>query len=482
MEPRETPEPGRDPQRWSQGWRRTGLGTGMLAYPVITATGVAQYTSGAAELTGHLLVAAFCVCYLLALSAVGRGHRRTPALAYAVLTALFLATLPFARAYAFFLATVIVSFAALRWRRHAALIVGAGALAAIVVPWAVRPWHEGPGWMEAVALVFTALTVYAFGELAQSHRSLVEARAEVARLASQAERDRIARDLHDLLGHSLTVITVKSGLARKLAASGSPRAVDEITEVEQLSRRALADVRAAVTGYREVTLAGELARGRELLRAAGVAADLPTATDAVSPDRQELFGWTVREGLTNVVRHARASRCTVEVTATSVEIRDDGAAAPAPASGTGGNGLAGLRERVAQAGGTVDAGPARPRGWRLRVTVPEGPVTRRASGAAEGPEAAGVPAVPARPAIPGTPEALAPDQTPETRRTPEACSAPAAGACEGVEIPVTPGTWEAGEATRATGGVGATGGIGVEAPVADVPAPPDAQSRKGGSV
>jgi two-component system, NarL family, sensor histidine kinase DesK len=143
-------------------------------------------------------------------------------------------------------------------------------------------------------------------------------------------------------------------------------AVDQITEVEELCRRVLADVRAAVSGYREVTLASELARGRELLRASGITAHLPTATDVVGPEHQELFGWAVREGLTNVIRHARARSCQVRVSASCVEIIDDGQGSTAAP----GNGLRGLRERAAAVGGGVDAGPVQPAGWRLRVWVP----------------------------------------------------------------------------------------------------------------
>ncbi|MFI0223512.1 sensor histidine kinase [Streptomyces lydicus] len=283
------------------------------------------------------------------------------------MTALFLAALPFARTDAFFLCAVIVSLAAVFVRRYVALTVATCALASLVVPCLVRSWHSDPGWGQALAIVFTSLTVYAFSEIARANRSLVEARAEVARLASEAERARIARDLHDLLGHSLTAITVKSGLARRLAASEGSHALPEISEVETLTRQALADVRAAVSGYREVTLVNELARGRELLRASGIMADLPTATDVVDVSQQELFGWVVREGLTNVVRHARASRCTVTLSALEVEVRDDGVGSPAP----DGNGLSGLRERVSAAGGRVQAGPVSPRGWRLRVLLEE---------------------------------------------------------------------------------------------------------------
>jgi two-component system sensor histidine kinase DesK len=237
-------------------------------------------------------------------------------------------------------------------------------LGAIIVPWAVPSWESGPGWVQAIMIAFTVLLVYAFAEIARANHTLIEARAEVARLASEAERNRIARDLHDLVGHSLTAITVKSNLARQLAADESSPALREITEVEALSRQALADMRAAVTGYREVTVAGELAVGRELLRASGVTADLPTAADAVGTDNQELFGWAVREGITNVVRHAHATRCTVILSPSQVLVVDDGVGGLAPA----GSGLVGLRERVAAAGADIEVGPIRPHGWSLRVS------------------------------------------------------------------------------------------------------------------
>jgi two-component system, NarL family, sensor histidine kinase DesK len=115
-----------------------------------------------------------------------------------------------------------------------------------------------------------------------------------------------------------------------------------------------------------VTLTGELATGRELLRAAGIAADLPRAVDMVSACHQELFGWIVREGLTNIVRHAHASACAVRLSSSSVEIVDNGTGGPAEP----GNGLSGLVERVAAVGGVLDAGPVRPCGWRLLVRLP----------------------------------------------------------------------------------------------------------------
>ncbi len=161
---------------------------------------------------------------------------------------------------------------------------------------------------------------------------------------------------------------MKAGLARRLAERGQPeRALREIGEVERLSRRTLADVRAAVSGQRDIRLANELATAREMLRAAGIAADLPPSVDIVDPTLSELFGWVVREGITNVVRHSRATKCTVTLEPGAVEITDDGlGASPNPGPGSG---LTGLGERVASAGGTLTAGPAA-RGFRLRVEVP----------------------------------------------------------------------------------------------------------------
>ena len=339
---------------------------GLLGYVGAAAAGVAQYSSGAAAVAGYAILVAFCGCFLAIALSVGRlfGLRFLwPLLgALAVLT---VAEMFFAQGFAFYLFAALAVPVVGRLQRRAAPLVAAAALAAFVVPWAVPSWHEGPGWGPTISIVFTALSAYAFTEIVSANRALHEAHAEIARLASETERNRIARDLHDLLGHSLTAITVKAALARRLAPSDREASVREIGEVEELSRQALADVRAAVFGYREVTVAGELARGKELLRASGVTADLPTATEVIDPTHQELLGWAVREGLTNVARHARATRCTVTLTPSVVEIVDDGVGGPA----TSGNGLTGLHERVTAAGGTVEAGPISPRGWRLLVSL-----------------------------------------------------------------------------------------------------------------
>ena len=358
--------------RWTRGWRAAALLAIPLVYLIYVAVSVRQNSYGVAAVAGYLLLAAFAACWLVTpfvLPQGGTSGRRFWAW-YALLVALTAAEIPFARAAGFVLCVFLTLLTVARLGVRSAPIVAAMALAALLVPIAVGPWHVSLAKSFAdvtpVAIPVVALVMAGVMQIVRSNQALAEARAEMARLAAENERIRIARDLHDLLGHSLTTITVKAGLARRLGPTNPAGAVDQVTEVEELCRKALTEVRAAVSGYREVTLASELARGRELLRASGITADLPTATDVADPAHQELFGWAVREGLTNVIRHSRARSCQVRVSASCVEITDDGQGSTAPP----GNGLSGLRERAAAAGGGVDAGPAQPAGWRLRVWVP----------------------------------------------------------------------------------------------------------------
>jgi two-component system sensor histidine kinase DesK len=352
--------------RWASGWRQAVFPGIFLFYLAATANGIEDHSGGWVSLVGYVVLALFASCYIRALPQAFGGGQPGFWRWYLAMVALFLVEIPIAHEGAFVMITYIavLTFSALGNR---AIPVAAGlVLLATFGPAAVPSWHTGVDTDAGVSIALVSLAMYGFFQVIRANRALSEARAEVARLATESERSRIARDLHDLLGHSLTTITVKAGLARRLSASDPDRAAGEIAEVEALARRSLADVRTAVSSYREVTLTGELASGRELLRAAGLEVEFPGSTDVVRDDLHELFGWVVREGLTNVVRHARASGCRVTLTDDSVEILDDGLGGEA---GQGGAGLVGLRERVAAAGGTVEAGPTR-QGWRLRVEVP----------------------------------------------------------------------------------------------------------------
>lgn len=354
-----------------RGWRRAVLIGLPLIYVAYVAGAVAQYSRGASAVAGYAIVAAFCGCFIALAVLESRGPIVPPLFwsLYAVLAVLFAAELPFARAPAFVLGIYLTMIAVARLGARAMPIVVALTAGAIFVPAAVPSWHQhlssAINNFTPIAIPVVAILTLVVVRSVRDSIALAEARAELAHLAAQNERFRIARDLHDLLGHSLTTITVKAGLARRLGPTDPDRAIEEIAEVEALSRQTLTEVRTAVSNYREVTLAGELARGRELLRASGVTVDIPTAIDVVDLAHQELFGWAVREGLTNVARHARATICTVTLTASEVQISDDGVGGSASC----GNGLAGLRERAAAAGGLVEAGPLHPRGWRLRVAL-----------------------------------------------------------------------------------------------------------------
>jgi two-component system, NarL family, sensor histidine kinase DesK len=201
---------------------------------------------------------------------------------------------------------------------------------------------------------------------------LDRARAELARTAVAAERERFARDLHDLLGHSLSVIAIKAELAGRLLPDAPDRAASEVADLETVARSALREVRDAVSGYRRPTLEGELEGARMALAAAGIIAEIEHGTDALSPEVEAVLAWAVREGATNVIRHSGARRCEVRVHGAGgeveVEIVDDGRGAGETSAC--GNGLEGLRERADAVRGRLEAGRAATGGFRLAVSVP----------------------------------------------------------------------------------------------------------------
>lgn len=240
------------------------------------------------------------------------------------------------------------------------LLVWAPLLQVVVPSWPNTLYVDLP-------IATASAAVFGLASVVKRNRALASAHEELKSLAVEQERARFARDLHDLLGHSLTVITVKSELARRLMTVDTGRAATEVADIERLAREALADVRATVAGYRGVTLAAEISAARAALDAAGVSAELPGAVDEVPGERRELFGWVLREGVTNILRHSDARRVRVSVTSQAVEIVDDGTASFAPGAG---NGLAGLRERLTQVGGRLDAGPVDGGGFRLYAEVP----------------------------------------------------------------------------------------------------------------
>ncbi|MFZ0733792.1 MAG: sensor histidine kinase [Candidatus Sulfotelmatobacter sp.] len=208
-----------------------------------------------------------------------------------------------------------------------------------------------------------------FAERNRMNRRLRKANEEIEHLAKVAERERIARDLHDVLGHTLSVITLKSELAGKLIERDPERAGKEIREVEQISRQALSDVRDAIRGYRSKGLAAELAQAKSTLETAGLAVQCDAATTMQLPAMQEsVLSLAVREAVTNVVRHARATSCRLRIEQQNgscrLEIADDGQGFVTME----GNGLRGMRERVEMLGGTLER--RNKSGTTLTITLP----------------------------------------------------------------------------------------------------------------
>jgi two-component system sensor histidine kinase DesK len=229
----------------------------------------------------------------------------------------------------------------------------------------------------AATIAVVGVTVIGMRWSFTTNRNLRIARRDLARLAITEERLRFARDLHDLLGHTLSLIALKSELAGRLIERAPERAQAELGDIERSARQALVDVRAAVAGYRQVTLASELEAARDLLAAADISCVIRDADLTPPPTIEAALAWATREGCANVVRHSRARSCAIALDVTddcyTLLIEDDGhGAVPAgvPTSPGDGNGLRGLAERVASLGGTLSAGPRSGGGYALRITLP----------------------------------------------------------------------------------------------------------------
>jgi two-component system, NarL family, sensor histidine kinase DesK len=250
---------------------------------------------------------------------------------------------------------------AMRWLALICVIAG---LEALLVP---LPPHA---WIPAIVIsLLIGGTNIHFGEVRRKDQALLKAREAAEHLAAVAERERIARDLHDLLGHTLSVIVIKSELASKLSRIDPDRAAQEIRDVERISRNALNEVRRAIHGYRGAHLQDEVATGRGALEAAGVSLTIDVQPTVLGPEEEHALALGLREAITNVIRHAGARRCEIRLAASdgrvTLVVQDDGVGG----EHVEGAGLSGMRARLAGVGGTVDCSGAR--GTRLTLTVPD---------------------------------------------------------------------------------------------------------------
>ncbi|MFF9347423.1 sensor histidine kinase [Streptomyces sp. NPDC014734] len=334
----------------------------------------------------------------LYVSVVFRGfdrRRRESPVSYALLCVMAAVTFALAIGYGgswllFFPLLSLACGTILRERRLAVGLLSLAAAATLVAVWrgtsASEPWTIGYGTFISGAVTAAILT------LAETVMELRATRQELARGAVEKERLRFSRDLHDLLGHTMSVIVVKSEAARRIAPHDLDAALAQVADIESVGRQALTEIREAVTGYREGSLATELDRARSALTAAGIAPTVRRSGPPLAPQTEALLGWVVREAVTNVVRHSRATACRFVVDGGPEQVRltvtDDGTGPDTPATpGVGGTGLTGLTERLAAAGGSLEAGTRPGGGFMVHAQLPvDGAAPGDAPGRPDGPE------------------------------------------------------------------------------------------------
>jgi two-component system sensor histidine kinase DesK len=341
-----------------------------LAYQTVEVVNI--WSSGLTlgnEIVGTVLLAIFYVAYITLPPIVWPESLRTKIIALVAYWAASFVLVPFVGVYVIWVWPLLIAMIAFCWMpARPSFILSGGIVVAQLIGGALVDFSNGTLYSPIVtATVFVSL----FGITRQimANQQLRDAQATIASLAAAEERARLARDLHDVLGHSLTVVAVKSELAGRLVDLDPARAKAEIGDIEALARTALADLRAAVTSYREMNLDSELSAARTALTAAGIEPHLPQSGASVNEELRSLFGWVVREGVTNVIRHSAAKSCWIELQPTELRVRDDGLGQSGrnPWGKSHGNGLRGLRERALEAGAEVSVNPGPGGGFVLTV-------------------------------------------------------------------------------------------------------------------
>ena len=338
-------------EKW--GWAFASIWLVFLVYPTIAV--VEADVPVAVKVLCLACVAGFAVSNLLGYA----SHGRRPWLFLALMIALALATVP------------VIGIEAIAYTPYLAML-SALELPAPAWKWAVGFWvvvpllslAGGDGFPPYLFLMLWPIMLGGVMLRIFGDREQV-AHAAKSQYAMVAERERVARDVHDVLGHSLTALSVKAELAARLVDVDPARAKEELESIQATARQALAEVGATVGGVRAGSLEAELAAAPLVLADAGIATTVHGAVADTDPRHRTLLAWVLREAVTNVVRHARAGSVVIELGPHGISVTDDGAGV----SGPEGNGLRGMRERVDGAGGSLDVTAAAP-GTRVEVALP----------------------------------------------------------------------------------------------------------------
>lgn len=366
--PSPTPRPDRDTQDpWERfGWIMGAIWLVFLLFPLAAA--VTVDTTWAGHVFAVVAILGFAAVYVYGFVRIGRTETWTQVhrlgwRVLAVLVTLIGAAALVIGINALGMVTFVVAFAMFTLPLPAALGIGvAGIAAAVLLPLSLGVLGETWSFVPIVLMVGVATAVVrVLEQRGADHQQMA------AEMALIAERERVARDVHDVLGHSLTVVTVKAELAQRLLDTDPQRAAAELAHIQSLTREALAELRATVAGLRVARLSDELGAAAAALADAGVAADLPADPSIVDPRHRIVLAWVLREAVTNVVRHSAARCCAVAIGPSMLSVTDDGRG---PAGCQEGNGLRGVRERVAAAGGKLSFGPGTGgRGTTVRVEL-----------------------------------------------------------------------------------------------------------------
>jgi two-component system sensor histidine kinase DesK len=345
--------------RW--GWLVGAVWLVFLIFPVMNL--MQSHDALVPRAVGLTLIAAFALLYAWAFVAVSRVENGVPG-AWRVLTLLILLACGVAVLIgvdAMAMAPFVVSYAMWGYPWPRAFWLAGGIAAVALVTLVVAGLAES--WFYALPL----LLVLGFTALMRVLDTFSARQAELSEvMAVVGERERVARDVHDVLGHSLTAISVKAELASRLIEVDGARAAEELTQVQTLARQALAEIRLTVSGLRATRIDDELEVARDALTAAGIEPDLPPDSSAVEVSNRIVLAWALREAITNVIRHSGATRCVVTLGKSTLVVTDDGVGG----TGVEGNGLRGLRERVAASGGALTRGPGPDgRGHTLKVEL-----------------------------------------------------------------------------------------------------------------
>lgn len=351
--------------RWSRrGWLLSAIWLVFLGYTIVA---LVQAGLGPGRLAlGYLLIALFVAVYLFAF--IG-GNRLDPDAPWArfntpgfvVLVAIVLAMGTLIGLDALYMTPFLIGYACFLLPAPAAWAVGAGCIGLTFGLPALAGDVWGYAFIAAIQLGIFVLNMVTFALVQAGNRS----ERIQADLAVVSERERLARDVHDVLGHTLTVVAVKAELAERLIEGDPERSRTEIAEIRALVRGALADVRATVGGLRGNDLCAQLEALQVTLGGAGIAVEVEGEPATQVPARlRDPLGWFVREAGTNVLRHARASRCRIRFAPGSLVIEDDGIGL---GSSRAGNGMLGMDERMAEAGAQFGSGAAALGGTRVEA-------------------------------------------------------------------------------------------------------------------